>query len=345
MQYDRKVSLQVDVLIPTYNPGAEHLRVALDALCAQTYANWQACIHDESDVVNVEEIVRPYLTDPRFRFMKSGKRLGIGGNWNACLTHTKNPVVAYLFHDDEWVPEYLERAVAVLEQHPNVGLVAMDHQYRIEGDFDAAIGYTTLERWKRRILKPGVMNGKEFLLRWVSNGVWPNLVGEPSFCVLRRSIMDKVGLWNEEMPQSLDAEYWVRMLPHCDWYYLPDLCGYFRVHDEGTTARNRKAGKGLFDRFRILENIAAHATSDTERTVAIQVQVRQFQLMFARFAEKYLKGDRVSSSGSGIVKKFALRHPIIVLRALLRAFLSKGEKWRGQGKEDLEQDYSLFPAV
>ncbi|OGJ62173.1 hypothetical protein A3C37_01640 [Candidatus Peribacteria bacterium RIFCSPHIGHO2_02_FULL_53_20] len=335
----------VDVLIPTYNPGAEHLRVALDALKAQTYTEWQAFIHDESDAVDVEVIVRPYLEDPRFQFMRSPKRLGIGGNWNACLTHTKNPVVAYLFHDDEWVPEYLERGVAVLEKHPNVGIVAMDHQYRIEGDFDAAIGYTTLERWKRRILKPGVINGKEFLLRWIRNGVWPNLVGEPSFCVLRRSVMDKVGLWNETMPQSLDAEYWVRMFPHCDWYYVPDFCGYFRVHDEGTTARNRKEGKGLFDRFRILEDFALRLPPGYERTVTAQAQVWQFQIMFARFAEKYLKGDRVSSSGSGIVKRFALRHPIIVLRALMRAFLGRGKGWGRQSKEDLEQDYSLFPAA
>ena len=334
----------VDVLIPTYNPGAEHLRVALDALQAQTYTHWQAFIHDESDAVDVEEIVRPYLSDPRFRFQKSERRLGIGGNWNACLTHTKNPVVAYLFHDDAWVPQYLERAVAVLETHPNVGLVAMDHQYRIEGDFDAAIGYITLERWKRRILKPGVINGKEFLLRWVRNGVWPNLVGEPSFCVLRRSVMDKIGVWNEQMPQSLDAEYWVRMLPHCDWYFLPDINGYFRVHDEGATARNRKAGKGLFDRFTILEDIAARSSGE-ERTIVTQVQVRQFQIMFARFVEKYLKGERVTGQGSGIVKKFAMRHPFLVFRALCRAFLSRGEDWKGQGKEDQEQDFAGFPVA
>lgn len=334
----------VDVLIPTYNPGAEHLKIALDSLKAQTYPHWQAFIHDESDAVDAEAIVRPHLGDPRFRFQKSARRLGIGGNWNACLTNTGHPYVAYLFHDDEWVPEYLERAVAVLEKHPDVGLVAMDHQYRIEGDFDAAIGYTTLERWKRRILKPGVINGKEFLLRWVRNGVWPNLVGEPSFCVLRRSITDKVGLWNEQMPQSLDAEYWVRLFPHCDWYYVPDLCGYFRVHDEGTTARNRKEGKGLFDRFRILEELAARSTG-LERAAAVQVQVRQFQIMFARFVEKYLKGERVTGQGSGVVQRFAVRHPLIVLRALGRAFLSKGEQWRGQSKEDLEQDYSLFPAM
>ena len=210
----------VDVLIPTYNPKAEHLRIALDALLAQTYSHWQAFIHDESDAVDVRAILEPYLKDSRFQFRKSPRRLGIGGNWNACLTQTRNPYVAYLFHDDEWVPEYLQRSVDVLQQYPTVGLVAMDHQYRIEGDFAGAIGYTTLERWKMRALTPGVISGKDFLLRWLRNGIWPNLIGEPSFCVLRRSVMDKVGLWNEQMPQSLDADYWVRLLPHCDWYYV-----------------------------------------------------------------------------------------------------------------------------
>ncbi len=337
------VPTTVDVLIPTYNPGAEHLRVALDALQAQTYTHWQAFIHDESDVVDVEAIVLPYLQDTRIQFVKSPQRLGIGGNWNACLTHTKNSVVAYLFHDDEWVPEYLARAVSVLEQYPDVGLVAMDHQYRIEGDFDAAIGYTTLERWKRRVLTPGVISGGKFFLRWLRNGIWPNLIGEPSFCVLRRSVMDNVGLWNEQMPQSLDAEYWVRMLQHCDWYYIDAHCGYFRVHDEGTTARNRKEGKGLFDRFTILESLVRNAQNAEQRTIAREVLTRQFQIMFARAAEKYLKGERISAKGSGIVKRFVLRHPWIVCKALARALLGKGEKWRGQSAQDLEQDYSLFP--
>jgi hypothetical protein len=143
------------------------------------------------------------------------------------------------------------------------------------------------------------------------------------------------------MPQSLDAEYWVRLLPHCDWYYVADHCGYFRVHDEGTTARNRKEGKGLFDRFRILEDIASRATAASERSIAMQVQGRQFQLMFMRFREKYQKGDRLSSGGSGAAKRFALRHPIIVLRALIRGFFGR----KGQGAEQLEQDYSLFPAA
>lgn len=335
----------VDVLIPTYNPKAEHLRIALDALLKQAYPHWQAFIHDESDAVDVRAIVEPYLSDPRFRYVHTDKRLGIGGNWNACLTHTSNPYVAYLFHDDEWVPEYLERAVHVLESHPQVGLVAMDHEYRIEGDFAGAIGYTTLERWKRRVLTPGVIHGKEFLLRWLHNGIWPNLIGEPSFCVLRRSIMDRVGLWNEKMPQSLDADYWVRLLPHCDWYYQSDLNGYFRVHDEGTTARNRKEGKGLFDRFTILETLSRRSVDPSQRSLARTVLVRQFQLMFARAAEKYFKGERISGKGSGMVKRFVLRHPWMVMQALCRALLSRGEEWRGQGAEDLEQDYSLLPAA
>jgi glycosyltransferase involved in cell wall biosynthesis len=318
------MSCTVDVLIPTYNPGVEHLRTALNALLAQQYPHWEAFIHDESDTVDVRAIVEPYLRDPRLRFEKSDKRLGIGGNWNACLTKTENPVIAYLFHDDEWLPQYLARAVAVLEQHPAVGLVSMDHAYRIEGPFETSMGYTTLEHWKREIFTEGVIGGPAFLSRWIESGIWPNLIGEPSFCVLRRAVTDRVGLWNERMPQSLDAEYWVRLLPYCDWYFAAEICGFFRVHEEGTTARNRKEGKGLFDRFQILDDLVERLPPGPERTHARNAQIRQFQVMFARFVEKYLKGDRVSRGGSGIVRTFVRRHPFLVLRAIARAFLSRG---------------------
>ena len=116
------------------------------------------------------------------------------------------------------------------------------------------------------------------------------------------------------------------------------------MHDEGTTARNRKEGKGLFDRFTILDRLCRDASSEEQRMLARAVLVRQFQVMFARAVEKYLKGERISGKGSGIVKRFILRHPLMVAQALLRAALSRGEEWRGQGRDDLEQDYSLFPA-
>ncbi|MEI8230719.1 MAG: glycosyltransferase family A protein [Candidatus Peregrinibacteria bacterium] len=311
-------SLSIDVLIPTYNPGPEHLRVALDALKNQTYQNWKAFIHDESTEGDVQKIVEPYLADPRFRFKKSDRRLGIGGNWNACLKATSAPVVAYLFHDDEWGPKYLERAMHVLEAHATVGLVSMNHTYRIEGAMVTANEYTELQEWKRKNLQPGIHAGKEYLWEWVKTGLKPNIIGEPSFCVLRRSVMDQIGIWNETMPQSLDAEYWVRILEVADWFYQPEDSGFFRVHEEGTTAVNRRAGKGLYDRFQILQSLIDRLSSGPERTIAKRAQIRQFQDMVKRYFQKRDRGDSVTFSGSGIVKKFALRHPFVTGWAVMK---------------------------
>lgn len=310
----------IDVLIPTFNPNPEHLRIALDALTQQTYQHWRAFIHDESTEVDVRSIVEPYLSDPRFTFQKSDRRLGIGGNWNACLKATTAPVIAYLFHDDEWAPQYLERAVSVLEQYPSVGLVSMDHTYRIEGIMVTASEYTALQEWKRKNLQPGLHSGKEYLWEWVRTGLKPNVIGEPSFCVLRRSVVNLVGFWNETMPQSLDAEYWVRMLEVSDWSYQPEDSGFFRVHEEGTTAVNRRVGKGLYDRFHILQNLIDRLPAGSERTIAKRAQIQQFQDMVARYFQKRERGDSVTFSGSGIVKKFALRHPLVMMEAILRVW-------------------------
>ncbi|MFH0770843.1 MAG: glycosyltransferase [Candidatus Peregrinibacteria bacterium] len=316
-------SLPVDVLIPTYNPGAEHLKTALDSLKNQTYPHWKAFIHDESDAADVRAIIAPYLADPRFTFRVSDRRLGIGGNWNACLKATSAPVVAYLFHDDEWHPEYLTRAVDVLLKFPKIGLVSMGHTYRIEGNIVTGDEYRALQQWKETHLKTGPYSGREFLSQWIEQGLRPNIIGEPSFCVLRRSVIDQAGLWNETMPQALDAEYWVRILSLADWYYVAEDSGRFLVHEEGTTAVNRREGRGLFDRFRILQELIDRLPAGLERNAAKRAQVRQFREMAEKYFQKRGRGDTIRFGGGGVLKQFALRHPFVSMGVIVRHWFAR----------------------
>jgi glycosyltransferase involved in cell wall biosynthesis len=310
--------LLVDVLVPTYEPTAEHLRAALESLQAQTYPHWRCTLHDESVVADVREIVAPFLVDGRFTFLKSDRLLGIGGNWNACLRLTHQPVVAYLFHDDRWDAAYLERAVAVLQAEPEVGLVAMAHQYDIEGGVRTGNEYAELQHWRETQLDAGRRSGVSFLRQWVLDGLRPNVIGEPSFCVLRRACMEQVGVWDEAMPQCLDVEYWVRLLQVTDWAYQPVSSGAFRVHVDGTTARNRKAGKGLLDRFEILERLGRTATDVELRSCARQSLVPQLVEMLERALERRRQGDLGGGGGGGAFKQLCLRFPWLMTQAIAR---------------------------
>lgn len=92
---------------------------------------------------------------------------------------------------------------------------------------------------------------------WIGRGLRPNLIGEPSFVVLRRSAIERAGPFLEDMKQGLDSEYWMRCLLGSDAWWIAENSGEFRVHPSSATERNEERWAGKRDRlrmFRILIN-------------------------------------------------------------------------------------------
>lgn len=310
----------IDVLLPTYNPHPSHLVAAINAVLKQTYPHFQLLIHDDaSSKADTESIVRPYLADSRITFKRSPKNLGIGGNWNACWRYTKNPIVQYMFQDDLWEPKYLETALRVLEEQPDIGLVAIEHEYKIEGRAASAPLYQDLAAFKHGFLAKQKYCGREFLQQWLELGLHPNLIGEPSFVMLRRSVMEQVGTFLEDMPQNLDSEYWMRCLLTTNWYYLRQSLGAFRVHDAGTSAVNQREGKGLFDRFRCFENLLALLPAGELKNCAKRAQQRALDSMVEKFFTRLQQQSTVNVGGNrSRLIAFACKNPLLLLGSLIR---------------------------
>ena len=94
--------------------------------------------------------MEPYLSDPRFEFSRSPERLGIGGNWNACLKHGVAPYIQYLFQDDLWEPEYLARAIDPLVKDERIGIVSMEHTYQYEDEPPSQNMYEVLQETRKK---------------------------------------------------------------------------------------------------------------------------------------------------------------------------------------------------
>ncbi len=316
----------IDVLIPTYNPKSAHLTAALQSLQEQNFKDWRAFIHDDCSPKNeTESIVRPFLTDSRITFKRSPDRLGIGGNWNACLKATSAPIVAYLFQDDTWHPEYLEAAEKVLKENPSAGFVSLDHEYRAEGGMTNLPLYEAVRTFKRQNVKAGLHRGREFLRFWIKQELHPNAIGEPDFVVMRRETMKRAGPFLEDMPQFLDTEYWLRLLEVCDWYNLADKeYGAFRVHPSAASAVNQITGQGLFDRLRCFERLIS-SLDGSDRKLALEARNHAVETMVAKYFARKESGAKVSSQGKGTLRAFCLRHPFLIMRSIVQYFLN-GEK-------------------
>lgn len=311
--------LRVNVLMPTYEPQPAHLREAVESVLAQSEPDWTLLIHDDASTRNVLEIIEPFLHDKRITFVRSPQRLGIGGNWNACVRRTHAPVVQFLFQDDVWTPHALELGLQALDRHESVGMVSLSHRYQFEGQPASEGPYAELNAAMRE-LSSGLFPGTEFLRQWIDMGLRPNLVGEPSFVMARRSTLERAGPFSETMPQFLDADMWMRCLLHGDWFRVTEDCGFFRVHPKAASARNEESGAGLADRLEAFERLINELPRGTLRREAMTARRTALDGMVKKFLARMHSGKSVGSAAkNGSMKRFALRHPLLMARSLLRA--------------------------
>jgi len=307
----------IDILIPTYKPNRAYLMAALQCLQNQTNKDWKAFVHDdhvpESEAAS---IVEPFLKLIPMHFQESKKRLGIGGNWNACVQHASAEFVAFLFQDDLWEPQYIESALKILEEHPTVGFVSMEHRYQPEGGQELGPIYGGVQEFRKKLVRPGFHIGRECLHLWLDVELTPNFIGEPSFVVMRRSTMKKAGPFLEDMPQFLDSEYWLRLLQISDWYNLTGDYGAFRVHPAAATAQNETSGAGMFDRLRCFNRLVSSLQGD-DRKRAKKSRANALQGMVQKFFERKKEGKKMGG-GSGAMKKIVLKHPLLITSAVVK---------------------------
>ncbi len=317
---------RVSVLMPVYKPKIEYFAQALDALFAQTETDWECIIHNQPWEFDLQGALKKYLDDPRVRFVQGTQLRTIGENWNACLPFATAPYLAYLFYDDLWEPEYLQTLCDILDRHPSVGFVSANRSYLFEGDMPKEAIYDEATDFIQKHIKPGLHEGIPALAEWMSRGLKPSAIGEPSFVIMRRSLVDAVGPFHPTMQQFLDAEYWTRCLAKSDWYFEPRTLGKFRVHAVGTTAQNAAAGKGLYDRLETME-LAVTLLPPERRGAAKSAIRRELAGMIRKYMERWKKArvgvTTIGGGGSAAVKKFAFKHPLIMAGAMVEATFRK----------------------
>lgn len=318
----------VSILMPTYNPDPTFLRAAVTSVQNQSYPYWTLLIHDDASANDVHAFVEPFLRDDRIRFERSDCRLGIGKNWNACLAEATGEFLQFLFQDDLWYRDYLEKNVRIFREHASVGLVSSFHTYKTEGEvaetFLAQGGFERVQCERRNRMQAG--NGREFLFRWVEEGLWPNLIGEPSFVMLRRSLVERVGAFREDMTQGLDLEYWVRCLLLTNIEVLQEELGIFRIHAKGASMRNDRNGEGLFDRLRCFETLLSLLTDGNEKQAVKHSLLSQIDVLAGKFRRRIDDRRSVGSVSASEALRFFLRHPFLLFHALRAVFFSRREK-------------------
>lgn len=91
------------ILVPLYNTPEKYLKEMIQSVLDQTYADWQLCLADGSDLEhgNVRRICELYAKkDRRICYKKLTENKGISGNTNACIEMATGEYIALFDHDD-----------------------------------------------------------------------------------------------------------------------------------------------------------------------------------------------------------------------------------------------------
>lgn len=206
---------RVSVLTPIYNTNPAHLRECIDSILNQTFKDFEFIIvNDSPENKELDKIVSSYK-DPRIKYFKNKKNIGISATRNRLLKLAKGEYLAIFDHDDISVPERLALEVEYLDNNPYVGVVS---------------GWVQCFGTKNDVLKNPEkdIDIKVHLLK--------NCYVAHTAAMIRKSVLTKNNIEYEEYyTPAEDYRLWARLMDVTHFYNFQKPLVYYRTHENMTT--------------------------------------------------------------------------------------------------------------
>ncbi len=199
---------QVSVVMAAKN-YARFLPAAVESVFAQTVADWELVIIDDGSTDETPTVVKPYLGDPRVRYVRSDK-LGQPRAKNLGIQLSRGDVIAFLDADDAWQPTKLEKQLALLRD--DVGVVFCGRELIDESG-------TRLAKQPTANPPTGRVLDKMFVQNFVCF----------SSAMVRRQVFDHVGSFDPQWDLAIDFDLWLRVAKHHSFAYVPEPLVLYRT--------------------------------------------------------------------------------------------------------------------
>jgi glycosyltransferase involved in cell wall biosynthesis len=249
----------VSICVPTWN-GATYLGEALRSALAQTHRDFELVVLDDASSDESLSVAASF-DDPRIRIYHNDQRLGLPGNWNRCLDHARGEYVNLLFQDDLLEPSAIEKLLAALRAVPEASLAFARRAIRHEGNGTGApllLG-DAYPRMQQRFYSSfrTSLRGEDLVRDSLRQGqdLTVNVLGEPSFVLLRKERVQRAGGFDPAFRQLVDWDLWLRLARDTPLVFVNETLGVFRVHRGGQSLRNSGTLRVPWEYVRLLSRI------------------------------------------------------------------------------------------
>lgn len=195
----------VSIIMPSYNT-APYIAETIGSVLKQTYQNWELIIVDDCSSDNTDQIVKPFFSDTRIKYIKNEKNSGAAVSRNKALREAKGKWIAFLDSDDLWMSEKLEKQISFMEKNDYHFSYTKYAEVDAEGNRN---GITVTG--PRRITKTGFFNY-----------CWPG-------CLTVMYDRDVVGLIQiADIKKNNDYAMWLKVCRKADCYLLNEELALYR---------------------------------------------------------------------------------------------------------------------
>jgi glycosyltransferase involved in cell wall biosynthesis len=199
----------VSVVIPVFN-GSEFLRQAIESVLAQTYEDVELVVVDDGSTDDTAVIAQSFGDRLAYHHQEN---MGVAAALNRGIRASRGKYIAWLSHDDEFLPRKLERQMSFINQHPEYRAIYSDF-FIINASGEIIKEVKT--PWYPREAAIWELFGTMYI-----NG---------SSTLIERTCFDDVGFFNEDLRFSQDMDMWMRMELAFDIGRIPETLVKWRSH-------------------------------------------------------------------------------------------------------------------
>ncbi len=179
----------VSVIIPAYN-RAGTLKKAIDSVLNQSFKDFELIVIDDGSTDETLEILRDY--QDRLKSVTI-PHSGVSAARNRGIEEAEGDFMAFLDSDDYWLPEKLAIQTDFFRRNPEARICQTDETWHRHGK--------RVNPGKRHHKPSGDIFYQSLRLCLVS----------PSAVMIRRDLIDDVGVFDESLPACEDYDLWLRI--------------------------------------------------------------------------------------------------------------------------------------
>ncbi len=310
----------ISVIMPTWNAAA-FLQEAIESVLNQTYQNLELILINDASTDNTIDVIQPYLKDSRLKFIDHEKLGSPAKVRNAGIKLAQGEFIAFLDADDR----YYTNALESLLNQTKIGsydVVQGTYKGMDEHSQPLNLGEQLLKDADGHLILPKELNWTpEKLVTGRLNCLLPTLL-------IKKSLFDAVGYFDETLPATEDYDFFIRLLTQYGNRYqrVPVMVYDYRFYANSITRDDARVYDVLGSQLTIQQKLFASPFGQQYLHLKSKATLGKY---------KFMARERINIGRQKLAREIifkALNNPDITLadklmtgsQLLLRSYLPSG---------------------